>query len=68
MPKPRKIYVSGLKLGDKVKMVNCLEAESYPDKIWTTRSEPWIMSGHTEMIMLEGFRGGFCTEMLERVD
>ncbi len=63
-----------LKLGDKVRMVNCREADKYGDKTWTTRSEPWVIggghgehSGGIELIMLEGFSGGFDTRRLELV-
>lgn len=66
MSRPRKIKPSGLKPGDKVKMVRCLEAENYPDKVWITRSEPWDLCG-SEVILLEGFRGGFATEFLQKV-
>ena len=27
-------------IGDKVKMVNCLEADRYADKVWTVASAP----------------------------
>lgn len=57
----------GLKIGDKVKMVNCMEAEIHKDKIWTVRSEPWEMCG-SEVVLLEGKSGGFDTERLERVE
>lgn len=56
-----------LKKGDKVKMINCYEAEKYKDKIWTVRSEPWIVCG-SEVILLEGKSGGFATEFLEKVE
>lgn len=58
--------IIGLKPGDKVKMVNCLESESYPDKVWTVASEPWTVCG-TEVVKLEGKAGGFATEFLEKV-
>ena len=56
-----------MKIGTNVKMVNCYEAELYPDKIWTTCSEPWDLCG-SEVVLLEGFRGGFATEFLEVVE
>lgn len=56
-----------LKKGDKVKMINCYEAEKYKDKIWTVRSEPWIACG-SEVILLDGKSGGFATEFLEKVE
>jgi len=54
-------------IGTKVRMVNCLEAERYKDKIWTTRSEPWMLCG-SEVVLLEGKAGGFATEFLEIVE
>lgn len=56
-----------LKKIDKVKMINCYEAEKYKDKIWIVRSEPWIVCG-SEVILLEGKSGGFETEFLEKVE
>jgi hypothetical protein len=67
MARQKKVKLSGLAEGDKVVMVNCLEAETHKDKVWVTKSEPWILSGHTEVIMLEGYRGCFATEMLQKV-
>lgn len=54
-------------VGTKVRMVNCIEAERYKDKIWTTRSEPWMLCG-SEVVLLEGKSGGFATEFLEIVE
>lgn len=59
---------SDLKIGDKVKMVNCLEASDYPDKIWTVRSMPWELGHGQEVVLLEDFSGGFCTDMLLKVN
>lgn len=55
-----------LKKGEKVKMVDCGEADHYRDRVWITRSETWILCG-SEVILLEGKAGGFATECLERV-
>ena len=55
-----------LKIGEEVRMVNCLEAEKHKDKIWVTRSEPWGVCGST-VVLLEGKSGGFDVEKLERV-
>ena len=55
-----------LKLGEKVKMVNCAEALKYKDKAWEIRSESWDLCG-TEVILLVGKSGGFDTSKLERV-
>lgn len=56
-----------MKIGDKVKMVNCIEAEENPDKIWTVRSEPWNVCG-TMCVLLEGKSGGFAVECLEKIE
>lgn len=58
--------MSDLKIGDKVKMINCLEADEYKDKVWVVRSEPFEMCG-SKVILLEGKRGGFDTDCLELV-
>lgn len=55
------------KIGMKVKMVNCVEAETYGDTIWETRSEPWMCCG-TEVVLLKGRSGGFATDCLEDVE
>ena len=57
-----------LNVGDKVVMHTCLEAETHKDKVWTVSSNPWILGGHTEVVMLEGHRGCFATEYLRKVD
>ena len=54
------------KIGTRVRMVNCLQAESHPDKIWTTRSEPWELCG-VRVVLLEGKSGGFDVNCLEEV-
>ncbi len=51
-------------VGTKVRMVNCAEAEKYKDRIWTTRSAPWMCCG-TLVVLLEGKTGGFAVDMLE---
>lgn len=56
-----------LKLGDKVIMVNCLEAEKHKDKVWEVRSEPWDLCG-TEVVLLKGKSGGFATKFLQKVE
>ena len=56
-----------LKMGDKVIMVNCLEAEKYKDKIWEVRSEPWDLCG-SEVVLLKGKSGGFAAEFLKKVN
>lgn len=56
-----------LKQGDKVIMVNCLEAEKYKGKVWEVRSEPWNLCG-TEVVLLRGKSGGFATDFLQKVE
>ncbi len=62
----RKPKPSGLHEGNHVKMVNCYEAEKYPDKVWTVRSEPWEVCG-SEVVLLEGKSGGFDTSCLQKI-
>lgn len=59
---------NGLGKGDKVVMHTCLEAElpKYKDKVWTVASEPWNLCG-SEVVLLDGFRGGFATEYLKKI-
>ena len=65
----RKIKSSMLHEGDKVIMHTCSESrlEKYKDKIFTCTSEPWNLCG-SEVIMLDGVRGGFATEYLRKVE
>lgn len=60
---------SGLKEGNKVVMHTCAESrmEKYKDKVFTCTSDPWEMCG-SEVIMLDGVRGGFATEFLRKVE
>jgi len=55
-----------MKIGTKVRMVNCAEAEKYSQTIWTTRSEPWPCCGRM-LVSLEGRAGGFNLACLEAV-
>lgn len=50
-------------------MHTCYEAskEKYRDKVWTVRSNPWMLCG-TEVVLLQDFSGGFSTEFLRKVD
>ncbi len=56
-----------MKIGTHVKMVNCYEAGKYRDKVWITRSEPWLLGHGAEVVLLEGKAGGFSTEFLMEV-
>lgn len=65
----KKFISSGLKPGDQVVMVNCFEAKSEEnkDKIWLVTTEPWDVCG-SEVVKLEGKRGGFATKCLRKVE
>ncbi|MEK4993224.1 hypothetical protein [Paenibacillus sp. FSL H7-0918] len=69
MEKQPKFKKSGLKPEDQVMMHSCYEArkEKYKDKVWTVKSEPWDLCG-SEVVLLEGFSGGFATEYLKKVE
>lgn len=56
-----------MKIGTKVIMKNCAEAEKYAGKVWTTRSETWECCG-SEVVLLEGKSGGFAIKHLEIVE
>jgi hypothetical protein len=66
--KRSKAKPSGLHPGDQVVMHTCAEArmDKYKDKIWAVASEPWDLCG-SEVVLLEGYRGGFATEFLRKV-
>jgi len=68
MRKQPKLKPSGLKIGDEVVMHSCYESrkEKNIDKVWTVRSEPWDLCG-SEVVLLEGYSGGFSTEYLKKV-
>jgi hypothetical protein len=55
-------------VGTKVKMVNCLEAEKYTGKIWTTESYPWQLGSGQWVVLIKGHRGVFSIECLETAD
>lgn len=63
IPKP-----SGLHKDDRVVMHTCYEAslDKNKDKVWTVASEPWDLCG-SEVVLLEGYRGGFATEYLRKI-
>jgi hypothetical protein len=63
----RKLKLSGLHEGNKVIMHTCSESrlEKYKDKVFTCTSEPWDLCG-SEVIMLDGVRGGFATGYLRK--
>ena len=55
-----------MKIGTRVRMVNCYEAEKYAGIVWVTRSESWDVCGK-EVVLLEGYGGGFAVACLEVV-
>lgn len=63
--KQRKINLPDWPVGTSVKMVKCAEAEAHEGKVWKTRCEPYVLSGHTPVVFLEGYRGCFGTDFLE---
>jgi hypothetical protein len=61
---------SGLQPGDKVVMHSCYEStmDKYKGKVFTVASEPWIIGGHSELVLLkEKPGGGFATMFLQKV-
>jgi len=68
MPVKKKILPTW-PVGTTVKMVNCADAEleKYKGKTFATRSEPWMLSGHTPVVMLKGVSGCFGTDFLQEV-
>jgi hypothetical protein len=56
-----------LKVGDKVVMKSCLEAEKYGDRVWEVGCNPWNLCG-SEVVLLLGRSGGFDVSCLKRVD
>ena len=64
--KQRKIKLVDWPIGTKVRMVNCSEAEHYGDRVWTTRSDPWMLCG-SQVVLLAGKSGGFDTSCLKVV-
>ena len=53
--------------GDKVVMHTCMEAKHYDGKIWECSTDSWDNYG-VELVMLEGFSGGFWTKYLQKVN
>ena len=56
-----------MKIGTVVIMVNCAEADKYKGRKWVTRSEPWTLGHGDEIVLLEGYRGGFAVRCLQEV-
>ena len=60
---------SGLHVGDRVTMHTCAESrlDKYKNKEFTCLSDPWNLCG-SEVILLDGIRGGFATEYLRKAE
>ena len=57
-----------LRIGDRVTMNNKYHIpEKYQGVVFTVRSEPWDLCG-TEVVLLEGYRGGYATDGLTKVE
>lgn len=54
-------------VGTTVVMVKCGEADNHKDQVFKTRSTPWMLEGHTPVVMLEGYCGCFGTKFLQEV-
>lgn len=57
-----------MKVGTKVVMIDCQEANEHKDKVWKTRSEPWLLGHGEEVVLLEGKAGGFAVQCLRPVE
>lgn len=60
-----------IKRGDKVKIVNCAEADFYGHIIFDVISEPWAL-GHGAMVVKitsdeKHFSGGFSVKCLSKI-
>lgn len=58
--------MASFKKGDKVKIVNCIEA-NFPEnqKIWVCIGDSFTSASGEEVVFLEGKRSYFCCEFLE---
>ena len=54
-------------VGTKVRIINCLEAETNKGKVFTTASEPWQICSKEWLVMLDGYGSGFAVKCLEVV-
>lgn len=57
-----------MKIGTKVVMINCVEADENRDKVWITCSKPWTLGHGEEVVKLKGKAGGFATSCLRVVE
>ena len=56
-----------LKTDDTVIMVNCMEANSHTNTIWTCRGDSFKSCSGDEVVFLEGYSGYFLTQFLKKV-
>jgi len=56
-----------MKIGTKVRIVGCSEAEKYKDIIWETRSEPFKLGDGELVVLLKNYIGGFALKYLQEV-
>lgn len=54
------------KAGDKVKMINCIEAKIYKNTIWTCLTDSYIDKSNDEVVFLDGFSGCFLVKYLQK--
>jgi hypothetical protein len=62
--------VKPLTKGDKVVMHTCIEAKTHDGVIWTCTTDEFKHHPNHDytVIMLEGYRGSFATEYLQKVN
>lgn len=59
--------MSKIKIGDKVVMNDMYYVDEHSiRKVFTVRSEPWMVCG-TEVVLLEGMTGGYATDGLTKI-
>lgn len=46
-------------VGTPVRVVNCCEADHWPEGVTFTRTPAWAVNENTAMVSLEGYAGGF---------
>jgi hypothetical protein len=60
-----------IKRGDKVKLINCAEADDYSDIIFECITDSWKLGNGQEVIRItsskKDFRGGFAVNRLMKV-
>jgi hypothetical protein len=57
--------ITMLKMGDKVEMHTCWEADYYKGKVWTCTSDEFTSLSGEQVVFLGGFRGYFATKFLK---